>query len=107
MGEFILLYEVVQRSDDPEGVLMQFLQSTYEAAANTANWDRKDLECDLSRFEEPGKCWNEINMTKVIFYRKFYKYLWCDEGYCIHISSVFWLADRTAIYKYVCVSKSL
>ncbi len=56
MGEFMLLYEVVQRSDDPEGVLMQFLQSTYEAAANTANWDRKDLECDLSRFEEPDKC---------------------------------------------------
>ena len=51
MGEFMLLYEVVQKSDDPEEKLMQFLQSTYEAAANTGNWDRKSLECDFSRFE--------------------------------------------------------
>ena len=52
MGEFMLLYEVVQRSDNPEDVLMQFLQSTYEAAANTGHWDRKALECDFSRFEK-------------------------------------------------------
>ncbi len=52
MGEFMLLYEVVQRSDDPEDVLMQFLQSTYEAAANTGKWDREALECDFSRFEK-------------------------------------------------------
>ncbi|MGN6639181.1 MAG: DUF5996 family protein, partial [Mucilaginibacter sp.] len=52
MGEFMLLYEVVQRSDDPEETLMQFLQTTYEAAANTGNWDRQNLECDLSRFEK-------------------------------------------------------
>ncbi|MBS1604548.1 MAG: hypothetical protein JST42_17925 [Bacteroidetes bacterium] len=51
MGEFLLLYEVVQRSEDPEGVLFQFLQSTYEAAANTGKWDRGSLECDLSRFQ--------------------------------------------------------
>jgi hypothetical protein len=50
MGEFILLYEVVQRSDSPEDTLMQFLQSTYEAAATTAGWDRKTLECDFSTF---------------------------------------------------------
>jgi len=52
MGEFILLYEVVQRSDDPDDTLMQFMQSTYEAAANTAHWDRSALECDFSRFEK-------------------------------------------------------
>jgi hypothetical protein len=52
MGEFMLLYEVVQRSDNPDDVLMQFLQSTYEAAASTGHWDRKALECDLSRFEK-------------------------------------------------------
>lgn len=52
MGEFMLLYEVVQRSDDPEDILLQFLQTTYEAAANTGNWDRHALECDLSRFEK-------------------------------------------------------
>ena len=52
MGEFILLYEVVQRSDNPGDTLMQFLQSTYEAASITAKWDKKTLECDFSSFKE-------------------------------------------------------
>ena len=52
MGEFILLYEVVQRSGSPEDTLMQFLQSTYEAAAISAGWDRKTLECNFSSFEK-------------------------------------------------------
>ncbi len=52
MGEFILPYEAVRLSSDPEEALLQFMQSTYEAAANTANWDRVALECDLSSFEE-------------------------------------------------------
>jgi hypothetical protein len=51
MGEFMLLYEVVQRSDNPGDILMQFLQTTYAAAANTGHWDRKALECDFTRFE--------------------------------------------------------
>src|SRR5579863_5325119 len=49
MGEFMLPYEVVQHSNNPEDILMEFLQSTYEAAANTGKWDRKALECDFSR----------------------------------------------------------
>ena len=40
MGEFFLKYEDVQQSSDPEGMLYAFLQSTYEAAANTSNWNR-------------------------------------------------------------------
>ena len=44
MGEFFLKYEDVQQSDKPEQMLYDFLQSTYEAAANTAKWDRKALE---------------------------------------------------------------
>ncbi|HEY4195542.1 MAG TPA: DUF5996 family protein [Mucilaginibacter sp.] len=52
MGEFMLLYEVAQRSDNPEDILMQFLQSTYEAAANAGHWDRKALECDFSWLEK-------------------------------------------------------
>ena len=51
MGEYFLLYENVQRADDPEAMLLQFLQSTYEAAAKTGNWDSK-LCCDLTRFEK-------------------------------------------------------
>ena len=45
LGEFVLPYEAVRTSADPEGVLMTFLQSTYEAAAETAGWDRQALEC--------------------------------------------------------------
>lgn len=44
MGEFFLKYEDVQKSENPEKTLRDFLQSTYEAAANTSNWDRKKLE---------------------------------------------------------------
>ncbi|EPR67858.1 hypothetical protein ADICYQ_2930 [Cyclobacterium qasimii M12-11B] len=44
MGEFFLKYEDVQSSSDPERTLMDFLQTTYEAAANTSNWERKALE---------------------------------------------------------------
>lgn len=50
MGEYFLLYEVVQRSDNPEDTLLKFLRSTYNAAAKTANWDNK-LICDLTGFE--------------------------------------------------------
>lgn len=44
MGEFFLKYEDVQASEEPERMLYLFLQSTYEAAANTANWKRNQLE---------------------------------------------------------------
>jgi len=50
MGEFLLLYEVVQRSENPEAKLLQFLRSTYNAAAKTGNWDSK-LSCNLSGYE--------------------------------------------------------
>jgi Family of unknown function (DUF5996) len=44
MREFILPYEVVRQAADPEAMLLTFLQSTYEAAANLAHWDRGLLE---------------------------------------------------------------
>ena len=44
LGEFILKYEDVRTTADPASTLLQFLESTYEAAANTANWDRGTLE---------------------------------------------------------------
>lgn len=56
MGEFLLPYEVVQSSDNPEQALLSFLQSTYEAAAITGNWNREELECDLTRFETAYGC---------------------------------------------------
>jgi hypothetical protein len=51
LGEFILPYDAVRSSDDPDKALLAFLQSTYEAAANTAKWDRDALECPLG---QPG-----------------------------------------------------
>lgn len=44
LGEFILPYEVVRTADDPDTALLEFLQSTYEAAADTARWDRDALD---------------------------------------------------------------
>ncbi|PKV75907.1 DUF5996 family protein [Pontibacter ramchanderi] len=44
LREFILPYEAVQKAEDPEAMLMDFLQSTYEAAAELAKWDRRALE---------------------------------------------------------------
>lgn len=44
MKEFFLLYSEVQKSESPEKTLMDFLQSTYEAGANLAAWDREALE---------------------------------------------------------------
>ena len=40
LGEFILPYEAVRTADDPDSVLLEFLQTTYEAAADLAEWDR-------------------------------------------------------------------
>ncbi|MGF1463686.1 MAG: DUF5996 family protein [Maricaulaceae bacterium] len=47
LGEFLLPYEAVRTASDPKATLLAFLQSTYEAAANTATWDREALECGL------------------------------------------------------------
>jgi hypothetical protein len=44
MGEFMLKYEDVRTAENPEQTLHDFLQSTYEAAANTSDWSRKTLE---------------------------------------------------------------
>jgi hypothetical protein len=44
LREFILPYDVVRTSDRPDDTLLAFLQSTYEAAANLARWDRAALE---------------------------------------------------------------
>lgn len=43
-GEFILPYARVRDSRDPEATLIAFFQSTYEAAADLAKWDRTALE---------------------------------------------------------------
>ncbi len=49
LGEFLLTYEAVRTSADPQATLMRFLQSTYAAAADTGSWDRDQLECSTGR----------------------------------------------------------
>ena len=44
MKEFLLTYDEVRSADDPKATLMEFLQSTYVAAANPGKWDRQALE---------------------------------------------------------------
>ena len=44
LREFILPYDVVRTSASPDDTLLEFLQTTYEAAANLAHWDRTTLE---------------------------------------------------------------
>jgi hypothetical protein len=44
MKEFLLMYDDVRTAADPKAALMEFLQSTYDAAADSGKWDRKALE---------------------------------------------------------------
>jgi hypothetical protein len=44
LKEFLLMYDDVRMAASPKTELMEFLQSTYEAAAETGKWDRKSLE---------------------------------------------------------------
>ena len=44
LGLFVLLHEDVRNAPDPDAALMDFMQSTYEAGANLAKWDRASLE---------------------------------------------------------------
>ncbi len=55
LSEFILPYNAVRQSQNPDDMLLNFWQSTYEAAANLGNWDRKSLERNSS--ESGGKFW--------------------------------------------------
>jgi hypothetical protein len=52
LGEFILPYDAVREARDPDAALMEFLVSTYEAAADLGKWDRAALECAVG---EVGK----------------------------------------------------
>jgi hypothetical protein len=44
LSEFLLRYEDVRQAADPDAFVLEFLQSTYDAAADLARWDRAALE---------------------------------------------------------------
>ncbi len=53
LGEFLLPYAAMRGAPDPDQALMEFLTSTYEAAADLAKWDRAALECAMG---QAGTC---------------------------------------------------
>ena len=53
LGEFLLPYHAVRTAPDPEAALLEFLYSTYEAAADLGGWDRGVLECCEGRPRVP------------------------------------------------------
>jgi hypothetical protein len=52
LGEFLLPYDSMRKEPDPDAALMEFLVSTYAAAADLAKWDRQALDCAMG---EAGK----------------------------------------------------
>lgn len=62
MGEFVLPYEAMRLSPDPDSALLEFLQSTYEAAANCARWDRAALEVTMK--ENPSKLPRQMSQSQ-------------------------------------------
>jgi hypothetical protein len=60
LGEFLLSYEAVRTAPDPDAALLDFLQSTYEAAADLAKWDRSRLEVPTGPYGHPPEgYWDE------------------------------------------------
>jgi Family of unknown function (DUF5996) len=55
LSEFILPYDAVRTAADPDRALLDFLTSTYEAAASTGKWDRAVLECSLGVPRHPRR----------------------------------------------------
>jgi hypothetical protein len=47
LGEFILPYDTVRAAAEPDALLLDFLSTTYSAAAEAGGWDRAALECPL------------------------------------------------------------
>jgi hypothetical protein len=47
LGEFVLDYDAVRTAADPDGTLLAFLHSSYDAAADLAHWDRAALDCPV------------------------------------------------------------
>lgn len=51
--EFILPYDAVRTASDPDRTLLDFLETTYDAAARLGNWDRDALDCPRGRSGVP------------------------------------------------------
>ena len=54
LGEFILPYETVRAAASPDDMLLEFLNASYVAAADSGGWDRPALECHTGLVGKPG-----------------------------------------------------
>jgi hypothetical protein len=59
LREFILLYDEVRNAESPEDTLLDFLQASYDAAADLVNWDRALLEGLKYQHSYPQRRWND------------------------------------------------
>ena len=55
LGEYLLPYDKVRTAANPDAALLAFLQSTYEAAAESAKWDRGTFECSRGEAAVPRR----------------------------------------------------
>jgi Family of unknown function (DUF5996) len=55
LGEFILPYETLRAAADPDALLLDFLSTTYAAAADRGGWDRTSLECGFGTPRAPRR----------------------------------------------------
>jgi len=60
LAEFILPYDVVRQAADPDAAAQAFFQSTYEAGADLADWDRALLEPRVPPDRPPTRPWSTL-----------------------------------------------
>jgi hypothetical protein len=63
LGEYLLPYEDVRTAVDPEATLLEFLRSTYRAAAERGGWDRDALECNPGQVLVPRNVAEKVGET--------------------------------------------
>lgn len=59
-GDFILPYDAVRSSRDPDAAVLEFLESTYAAGADLGGWDRTMLEPAVHPDRPPGRAWSRL-----------------------------------------------
>jgi hypothetical protein len=64
LGEFILPYDSVRGLADPDGAVLEFLESTYATGADLAGWDRSIVEPTVPPERPPRRAWSTLRRGK-------------------------------------------